>query len=242
MSSTTDHFFEVKEQQRRDWICTQLEDYDADEDTPGWDDFAQDWQHMQDFRSEQEQELGWYELHSYSDIHQNFNHEIQNLKDLLEAPISAHHEETFYKMIYAHAVTLMESFLSDSVRSLILSDERYFVNAIKKVDDLKNCKFSITEIAQKSDGAKGFAVTELAKVMFHNIPKVKRILQLILNKKVLVDISEVTEITSFRHDIVHRDGKSIEGDILRVDKDVAMDAIAKIGVFVTSIAEVIHSN
>lgn len=228
--------FYPQEEGMSEWIREHLEDDEADEETPGWDELAQEWSYMQESLQDEHESLQWYTSHSYSDLHRSFQFQIHNLCDLIDLQIAVSHEETFYKMSYAHAVTLMESFLADSVRSLIISDEKYFQNAITKVEDLKDIKYSLKDIAKQQDGARGFAVKELSGVMYHNIPKVREILKSILGQSINLDISAVCKITTLRHDIVHRDGKTTDGNLIKVDKDIALEAIAAIEVFVESVA------
>ncbi|OZS42293.1 hypothetical protein [Photobacterium sanguinicancri] len=242
MSSTTDYILGLQEEEMRIWICEHLDDEDADEETPGWDELAQEWAYMQASQEEPVEFFDWYVSHSYSDIQRTFHFQIHKLRDLMDMQVAVFHEETFYKMSYAHAVTLMESFLADTVRSLILADNKYFINAINKVEALKECKFTISEIAKQKDGAQGFAITELSKIMYHNIPKVREILKAILGKSLSIDISNVCRITSLRHDIVHRDGKTTDGKLIKVDREITMEAIGHIEAFVNNVSEEIHNH
>ncbi|MEZ8468519.1 hypothetical protein AB6D20_025990 [Vibrio splendidus] len=163
MSSVKEYMFELQEAEMHQWIREHLDDEDADEETPGWHDLALEWGYLQDHEQEQSDFFDWYTAHSYSEIHRTFQYQIHKLRDLIEMQVAVFHEETFYKMAYAHAVTLMESFLADTVRSLILSNETYFINAIHKVETLKESKYTLAEIAKQPDGAKGFAIKELSK-------------------------------------------------------------------------------
>ncbi|HGS4726174.1 TPA: hypothetical protein ACMDQ7_003419 [Vibrio cholerae] len=236
MSTIKEYMFDLQEAEMHQWIREHLDDEEADEETPGWHELAQEWGYLQESEQEQSEFFEWYIAHSYSDIHRTFQYQIHKLRDLIEMQVAVFHEETFYKMSYAHAVTLMESFLADTVRSLILTDETYFMNAIHKVETLKESKYTLVEIAKQPDGAKGFAIAELSKIMYHNIPKVREILKAILGKKITVDISNVCRITELRHDIVHRDGKTTDGTLIKVDKDIALETINLIEQFVENVA------
>ena len=236
MSITKEYMFDLQQEEMEQWIKEHLGDEDADEETPGWDTLVQEWSYMQESLQEDHESLQWYDSHSYSDLHRSFQFQIHNLRDLTYLQVAISHEETFYKMTYAHAVTLMESFLADSVRSLILSDDKYFQNAICKVEDLKDIKYSLRDIVKQQDGARGFAIKELSGVMYHNIPKVREILKSVLGQPIFIDISDVCRITTLRHDIVHRDGKTTDGTLIKVDKEIALEAIAGVELFVDKLA------
>ncbi|MBQ1782167.1 MAG: hypothetical protein II007_00780 [Gammaproteobacteria bacterium] len=236
MSSIKEYLFDLQQEEMQQWIREHLDDEEADEDTPGWDELVQEWSYIQESRQDEHESLQWYISHSHSDLHRSFQFKIRNLRDLTDLQVSISHEETFYKMSYAHAVTLMESFLADTVRSLILSDDKYFQNAISKVEVLKDNKYTLKEITKQQDGARGFAIKELSGVMYHNVPKVREILKSILGESISVDMSDVCRITTLRYDIVHRDGKTTDGDLIKVDKDIALEAIAAVEIFVEKVA------
>ncbi|NMH64592.1 hypothetical protein [Shewanella salipaludis] len=240
MGSIKEYMFDLQEEEMTQWIREHLDDDEADEETPGWDDLTQEWSFMQESLQEEHEYIQWYTSHSYSELHRSFQFQIHNLRDLTDLQVAVSHEETFYKMAYAHAVTLMESFLADSIRSLIISDDKYFQNAITKVEDLKDIKYTLKDIAKQPDGARGFAIKELSGVMYHNIPKVREILKSILGQSISIDISDVCKITTLRHDIVHRDGKTTDGNLIKVDKDIALEAIDAVEVFVEKVASEIN--
>ena len=236
MSVIKEYMFELQQEEMYQWIREHLDDDEADEETPGWDELAQDWSYLQESLQEEHKSLQWYTSHSYSDLHRSFQFQIHNLRDLTGLQVAISHEETFYKMSYAHAVTLMESFLADSVRTLILSDDKYFKNAIIQVEDLKDIKYSLKDIAKQQDGARGFVIKLLSGMMYHNIPKVREILKSILDQPISVNISDVCRITNLRHDIVHRDGKTTDGSLIKVDKEIALEAIKSVETFVEKVA------
>jgi hypothetical protein len=51
-------------------------------------------------------------------------------------------------MSYAYAVTLLETFLGDTFKALIIKRENFLENAIKNVKEIKNEKYSIFELSK----------------------------------------------------------------------------------------------
>ncbi|WP_313308868.1 HEPN domain-containing protein [Stutzerimonas nitrititolerans] len=228
---------EMQEDEKSNWIREQLGDELADEDTEGWDELSIQYDYMRESLQESadvEAEFQWYKQHSYSQMHETFNNNINDLKDLLSIDISFQHENIYYKMVFAHAVTLLESFLADTVKSLVVSNDEYLQNAIKNVDELKNKKFGLADLNQK-EGVVGLVLKELSDILYHNIPKVVRVLTGILNCSINVDQKEVCRITSVRHDIVHRNGKTVEGDIIDLDFEAVFQAINDVEKFVLAL-------
>ncbi len=228
----------VQDEEMDDWIREQLQDQEADENTEGWSELEEEYARLQenlrDFY-EYEAELEWYENNSYSEMHDQFILEIIGLKEILESTVQSGHEQTTYKMIYAHSVTLLESFLGDTIKSLIISNEKFFSNAATNVDELKKARFSLSDIAKQRDGVVGLAVIKLSEVLYHNIPKVKRIYESVLGESLDTDIGKIDQITSTRHDIVHRNGKTTDGEKIEISKEIVEVAIQDIESFVNSL-------
>ncbi len=231
MSRTTEYWFEVQEELRENWIRDHLSDEYSEE----WDELAQEYDLIHEGlreAAEFEAEYRWLREQTYSELHDKFVSEISTLKELISTSVAFHHEDAFFKMIYAHAVTLLETFLGDTAISLVIENPKYFANSISKVDELKKTKFSLTEISEESDGAKGLAVKTLSTVLYHNIPKAKRILESIIGSSLSVAIDKVGYITSVRHDIVHRNGKTLDGEKIDIDREITSQAIEDIESFV----------
>jgi len=225
------YWFQVQEEERERWIREHLDDEDADEETERWDELANEYDMMLEAQ-EFEAEYQWFKKQCYSALHDIFINEIDKLKELFDTQVAIQHEQTIYKMIYAHSVTLLESFLSDTVKSLIIRKTEYFENAIRNVEDLKKSKFNLSEISTQTNGAVGLAVKTLSTILYHNIPKVSQILNSIVGCKLSLEIDRMGYITSVRHDIVHRNGRTTEGALIDIDKDTVKQAITDIEEFV----------
>jgi len=234
LGSAKEYWFQIQEEERDRWIREHLDDEEADKETEGWDELAHEFAMMLEAQ-ELEAEYQWFKKQSYSEIHKTFIREIKTLRELVTTQVAIHHEQTFYKMMYAHSVTLLESFLGDTVKSLVVKNNKYFENAIRNVDDLKKSKFSLTEISVQADGALGLAVKSLSDVLYHNIPKVSKILDAILGCELSLKLDKTVHITKVRHDIVHRNGKTIKDDLIHIDVDTVKQAIDDIEEFVESL-------
>lgn len=142
--------------ERIEWIKTQLGDPDADESTVGWSDYeAKFYEHR--FSQTTEEEFVWFSNQTSDSLHDKFRTEINMLRDIISHDnIAAGLEEPIYKMAYAHAVTLLETFLSDTVKSLIVNNDDYFKNALNNVDEFKKAKFLLVDVWKHPEGVKGW--------------------------------------------------------------------------------------
>lgn len=134
-------------------------------------------------------------------------------------------------MVYAQAVTILEVYLEDMVKALIISHEGFLKNTIKNVKPFSDSRFKLGEISLEHDGIKKFVLRKLSENIFHDIPKAINIIGGVVERKISVNIESICAITSTRHDIVHRNGKSKEGDVLVIDEAEAECAIMTVESF-----------
>ena len=237
---------EKQEQDMFNWIRDRLSDPEADESTSGWQDMVKEWQ---DFNDNEVLELFevdedyWLNSHTYNDLHKSFRSRLEQLRISINSSDGIFVDKVIqYKMTYAYAVTLMESFLSDTVRSLILSNDEYLYNALEKVEDIKGEKVKLIDVYRNASGVKGLVLEILSGVTYHNIPKVTKIISSILDRKINTDMKGVIEISKLRHDIVHRDGKNTQGKSINIDLEKLNSAIISINDFVETIAKEVSSS
>ncbi len=179
----------------------------------------------------EQDEYDYYLYLTLNDVDSIFDKEISNLNQLLKSSGAKPNSPTLCKMIYAHAVTILEVYLEDMVKALIISNEEFLKNSIKNVKPFCDSKFNLGEISIEQDGMKKFVLRKLSENLFHDIPKVINIISGIVEKKLSIDINNVCTITAKRHDIVHRNGKNKEGESLVIDVAAAEHSIETVELF-----------
>ena len=233
MGSMSELMIEMQNEQADKWIRGQLDNEEADEDSDEYRQLADEYSNLQDFLWEQaefEEELQWLKDNGSSIIHKNFIEEIGGLKDALNSVNLSVKPYMMYRMIYAHSVTLLEAFLGDTVKALVSESEDNFVRSMR-VNELKEARYSLQFLAVNNVDARSLAIKELSEILYHNIPKVKKVFEVILNKKLALDISKVVQITKIRHDLVHRNGMTKDNDAIILTESDVLGAISEIEVF-----------
>jgi hypothetical protein len=145
-----------------------------------------------------------------------------------------HFTETIHKMAFTHAVTAMETYLCDTLIHKISTDDSTFINALKTVDQINITK-NITEIdiAEKSISIQinKNVVDEVKQILkmflYHNFKKVKNLYKKILD----IDLPINKKIKNFmilRHNIVHRNGKTIEGNPIEITSEIVELLVSEI--------------
>lgn len=246
-------FDEVKD----DWIRERLEicGEEAEEDSKRWLELESEWEEVaeeyaQEIEWEKEaaeeaaeeaqwlQDKLWYREKTHVDFYNEFSNSITEMEQLL-ANFNEQYVDTstIYKMVYAHSVTAMETFLADSLKSFLLSDDKYIYSAISSLSELKDQSFKLKKILDKKGGVKEIAIEETSKLMYHNIPKIKKVYESILGIKINYEIGSIIKITKHRHDIVHRGGKTIDNEEIPLSRELVQDAIDEIKKFIVVFEE-----
>ncbi len=235
----------MEESKARSWIRERLTDESSDEESEEWLELQKDYYNLQEYLAEQaefEAELQWLYDNGTSLIHRNFISNIDELEEFVASLFADESKVMIYKMAYAYAVTLLESFLGDTLKSLVSENNELFNNAILKVDELKKAKYSLEDLVDNDISVKGLAIMKLSDILFHNIPKVIKTYEAVLGVSIDIEKNEIIEIIKIRHDIVHRNGKSKDGNNIVINESDIMKMFVSIKMFSEKLQQQINAN
>ncbi|TMN94761.1 HEPN domain-containing protein [Pseudoalteromonas sp. S558] len=245
MSITKDHLIEIQEEQADKWIRERLSKEELDENSDEYQELMQEYSDYQEHlweEAEWKAELKWLKENGSSNIHNIFVTELDALKIMVKTNLENSsklafmlHTNMTIKMSYAYAVTLLESFLGDTLKSLITERSEFLSNAIKNVEEVKKAKYSIAELATTELNIGSLALRNISEILFHNIPKVIKVYEQVLDQKLNIDISTVSKITSLRHDIVHRNGHTKSNEPINLTVQDLYQAIDDIKAFASDL-------
>ncbi|EGR2288327.1 hypothetical protein D0815_22905 [Vibrio parahaemolyticus] len=248
MSTIKDYLFEMQEKYIDDWIRERLSDDSLGEDSEEYQELAEEYSNYQEHLREEAEwqaELKWLKENGSSDIHQSFINELDALKVMADSNFNNRqniafvlHTNIVVKMSYAYAVTLLETFLGDTLKSLVSQDEQCLKNALRKFKILKSVK--LTDLADTDLDVRSLVLKYVSDVLYHNIPNVVEMYEQVLNRKLDMDISNVVKITKLRHDIVHRNGKTIDGSTISLSAQDFTHAIDEIKEFSGALQKAIN--
>ncbi|UQY33049.1 hypothetical protein K8U54_15065 [Pseudomonas fulva] len=236
MSSIKEHFFEREQELCLAWIKkTYGIEIDPDEDFETWERMAAEYSSMRD-AFEEEAEYRWLERHSHNTFFNEFLQELATASDLLNQPLDTDKAQTLYKLVYAHSVTLLESLISSVIRSLVVSHPTFMLNIAKDYDDLSKKKFTLKEIIDQPKGMESIVLNTLSTLSFHNPSTIKTVMGAAFGKHMSeLDLNKISPICSTRHDIVHRNGRTIDDLPIQLDLAQVQQAILTIRAFATDL-------
>jgi hypothetical protein len=242
MSSIKEYMFEIQQDRADKWIRENLENPSADEESEDYKEIEEkywDWQaHLAD-QAEFEAELEWLRKTDTSIHYEIFVEQLHTLKKVV-TEVGPELKSIILKMSFAYGVTLLETYLGDIAKALIGTSDTFFRNAITQVDELKKAKYSIESLAEGPIDPKGLAIKELSTILFHNIYKSKRIIEGILGTNIQINIDHLLNIVDKRHDIVHRNGHTKEGNPILVTNEDFTQMIEELERFVNSLQQQIN--
>ena len=226
-----------------EWIEENYGDDAGEEGSDTWDEAVQAYEDYCENRARLEQEEYWQDEYDYyisltlEDADSIFQKDLYELRNMLESSSDDVSSQTNYKMVYAHSVTILEVYLEDVSKALIMTNETFLANTIKNVRPFSDTKVKLGDISLEEDGIKKYVLGRLSDYLFHDIPKVMNILDGILNTKLKVSINDICNVTTTRHDIVHRNGKNKDGEVIDLDRTATLDALNTVEVFSTELRQ-----
>lgn len=216
-----------------DWISEHV-DFGVVEGDPEWEEEKK--RYLSGAAFEMDLDIVDYDWLTAENIaFSQFDMQMNSLKDELPDSPSL----PLMKMTYSYMVTLMETCLSDMIKSLVLEDEIYLKNAIGNITDLKKRQLSLADVFRTEDVVKKVVLQTLSDYLYHNVEKVVPLYSAVLGEKtpdnVRSEMPHLIAITKLRHDIVHRNGNDKEGNPVLLDKKTLTEAMDHIHSFVRHI-------
>ncbi|MEZ7491202.1 HEPN domain-containing protein [Pseudoalteromonas distincta] len=245
MSSIKEVLFGEQEKQAEKWVRERLTDQNLTVESEEWQSLLNDYSAYQDYLNDEYEwisEIKWLKENGSVDIYQNFVTELTNIKKLAENSLSEPiplNENLIIKMCYSYSVTLLEAFLGDTIKALISENNVYLNNALERVDQIRNTKYSLFDLSKSGMDLSGLAVKCVSEVLFHKIDKTMEMYKKVLGCKINIDTSKVKLIIDIRHDIVHRNGYTKENEVIDILPHDLYQAITDIKNLVDKLQKII---
>lgn len=235
--SMSDWAIEIQEENYRerkeDWIRRELDNTEADENTPGWERLEEEYDEIyENWDNYIQDEYEWHSSQDHSIFYVQFLRTIEDVKNILKSKLDPIVVDTIYKVIHVHIITAMETYLGNTFKSAVLSDRKYIDNAAKNLAALSKRRFTLEEILQQG-GIKKIVSDQLSEYLYHNVPKVMEYYQAVLGISISYNLGVIIKNTKIRHDIAHRNGKTVDGKYVTVNNASLLDTISEIESFIS---------
>ena len=157
--------------------------------------------------------------------------EIKQLIDAIDVLEDKDAKEKIYKMLYAKAITNLETYLGDTLKKYVLENDKYLRLFVEKYKPYSKESLSLCDIYNRMDRIKDKVSETLYSLLYHNLHKIKEIYKQVLGVE-FVDFGVLNEAIDKRHDIVHRNGKDKDGIMHEITKEDVMKIAEQVNDFI----------
>ena len=177
-------------------------------ETPGYDEYE---------RQQYEGDFYWEPSDDPNDV---FEVTMEGMHNLLQVKSPSEHDKQLLKrVIFSQIITALEAYLADTIINLVKGDTDIQHKLYSTIKDLKTVKFEASKIIKRPHLPEAHLINWLQGKSFHNFPMVDELFKAALGISIYEDEAHeklLNEAKDYRHDCVHRNGKTKAGDKLEI--------------------------
>jgi hypothetical protein len=174
---------------------------------------------------------------SNKQYYDNFVREINSIQELNKLQLeNGDLDKVLRRQLYVAIVGIFEAFLSETFINQIDENTSYFRNFVETFPQFSTQKFQLKDIFQEYEKLKKTVQKAVLEVIYHNLDKVQNMYVATFNIE-FPDIGELSKVVTLRHDLVHRNGKTKEGEEVIVTPQMIKALINSVIAFVDEISE-----
>lgn len=167
-----------------------------------------------------------YELEAISeniDPKASFLNEINNLEQLLAINIDKEDvKDILLRQVFISMIGGLETYLSDTFINKVTGSAYFLERFVENHPEFRKQKFSLSEVFQEQRGIEEKARSVMVETIYHKLPIVKRMYE----DTFAISFPEISALQKFviqRHDLVHRNGKTTDGNKVPVSEKTITD-------------------
>jgi hypothetical protein len=144
-----------------------------------------------------------------------------------------------YAVLFAHAITVLETYLGDTFRGLIASKPDLMRKFVETTPKFKERKVALADLFNAHENITKTAMEHLRDFVWHRLISAGKMYRdtLGIDWPATPDPKALLRAVNMRHHIVHRTGKDHDGNTVYVDKAVVQALTADIQQLVTQLEQ-----
>lgn len=170
--------------------------------------------------------------------YRTFRDRIDEIESLANSELSEPQMRLLCQLLYSHFIGALEAYLAESMSYWLAENDDVFRHFVGRCKKFKEKKLSVSDIFVCLDTLREEVDKYINSVVWHRLDKVVPLFCGALKIK-RPDISALMKHIVIRHDIVHRGGKSKEGEIVNIDATKLIDLREDVVDFVNEIEEAV---
>lgn len=141
-----------------------------------------------------------------------FHQSVSNIERLLQTNVEAADRQCMLRLLYVNVITALETYLSAKFISSVNGDENLLRKFVETTPEFKNQRVPLSDIFSTHDAIKKQVQEHLLDVVWHRLDKVAPMFQHTLEIPFPPDLKELHKSLLVRHDCVHRNRRTKEGE------------------------------
>lgn len=144
-------------------------------------------------------------------------------------------KEMLNKLLFVNCITAMETYLSDAFINTVIKDKTFVRSLLENDPEFKKRNLKLSDIFSRFKNLHSEVSDYLSKIIYHRISKIKPMYESVLSINFPDDLSEIMRAIRTRHDFVHRGGKTIDGDNIKLTEQEIENLLKRVEEFIEHI-------
>ena len=180
------------------------------------------------------------EVESEDSSYQQFLQRLSEIDSLNAAALDSEHKRLLRQLLYSHMIAALETYLSDTMSYWIKSDETVFKRFVSHCSEFQKEKLSLSTIFNRLEALRDQVEQYIQKTVWHRLDRVMPLFSSSLDIEI-PEIKQLMEYIVIRHDIVHRGGRTKEGNHVEITLDKLSELRDCVATFVEKIEREVTS-
>lgn len=151
-----------------------------------------------------------------TEFYSDFDHAMIDIQRLLEAHYPSQSENCLHRLLYVNVITALEAFLDDAFTNTVLNNEKFLRRFVEHCPEFQQEKVKYADIFKLRDEVVNKVKEYLGYMSWHNLNRVIPLFKDILGLNQPDDFEPLLKAVLLRHDLVHRNGKTKDGQEIYV--------------------------
>lgn len=154
--------------------------------------------------------------------------QLNEVRRLLDVSISDDLCPLFYREQYAATISILENFLYCMVLREMVFDRAKLLNNIRTFDYKKDMLDMVDHIGKTDDDLYKEVVNKATSIIYHTFVEVEVLYKIIFRKDISPILKSIKPTMKKRHNIVHRNGQKLNGEVEPISKIEVENFINKV--------------
>lgn len=179
---------------------------------------------------------------SDNEYFQSFMDTMNHIVSITDAKIDEKPKSHLLGILYVSVITAIETYLSDAFINTVVGNYNFTKQLTQTNPEFRLRKFNLSEIFSVYENIDDEIKKYLLSLMWHNLKKIQPLYKSTLGIEFPNDevMSFLFKAIAKRHDIVHRNGKNTDGEIIETSEQELFELVDKASKFANHINEQIR--